>query len=375
MTTTLRMLTPRRKHALRGRYCRPRLSGLRDRTRGLTLVELMVAMTVGLFVIVTMGVLFAGNSRARAEIERAGQQVENGRRAMELLRDDIQQAGHYGGLVADPAGGTLHVVGPCIPRAGVALDPVNLGWQSAPLRIPMPVHGYAAGDVPLTETCLSNQKADTDALVVRSVESNPLSVAAATSSSYADDHFLQTSSCANPAIDPVATPFIVALGGAGAPARFVLHEKDCVTPAPLRRLVVRAYYVGRCSVCTGAGDAIPSLRMVELSGTTATSASVVEGIEAMRIEYALDLAQMGRPDTLRRCQPGVDPCSATDWPRVSAIQIHLLARGVTASPGHDDTKRYAMGMAGTLGPFNDRFKRRLYSSLIVARNLAGPRER
>lgn len=370
MTTIAKSVARAGVPATRGRPCRSP-----DRARGLTLVELMVAMTIGLFVIVTMGVLFAGNSRARAEIERAGQQVENGRLAMELLRDDIQQAGHYGGLVVGPAGAALRTVSPCVPRAGVTLDPVNLGWQTLPLRAPMPLHGYSAGDVPAADTCLSNQKAGSDVLIVRSVESNALTVATATATSYANDWFLQSSSCANTATDPVATPFIVATGGAGAPARFTLHEKDCVTPAPLRRLVVRAYYVGRCSVCTGSGDGIASLRLVELSGSTATSASVVEGIEAMRIEYAFDLAQLGRIDATRRCQTGVDPCLDADWPRVSAVQIHLLARNLTASPDHLDTKRYSMGLAGTLPPFNDRFKRRLYSSLIVARNLAGPRER
>jgi type IV pilus assembly protein PilW len=239
----------------------------------------------------------------------------------------------------------------------------------------MPLHGHAAPDVPAADSCLSNRKPDSDVLIVRSVESNAMSVAAAAGTSYANDYFLQTSNCTNAATDPGGTPFVVALGGAGAPARFTLHERDCSTPAAVRRLVVRAYYVGRCSVCTGAGDGVPSLRMVELSGTTAASASVVEGIEALRIEYAFDLARTGQVAAIRRCESGVDPCLTSDWPRVSAVQVHLLARNLSPSPDHVDTKSYSLGLAGTLPPFNDRFKRRLYSSLVVARNLAGPSER
>jgi type IV pilus assembly protein PilW len=347
---------------------------LRGATRGLTLVELMVATTIGLLIIVTMGVLFAGNSRARQEIERAAQQVENGRLAIELLRDDTHQAGYYGGLLG-VATQPMQTVSPCVPRVGVTLDATNLGWQTSPLRVPLPVHGYAAGDIPAADSCLSNQKPGSDVLILRNVESNPLSVAMATGSSYANDWFLQTSSCANPVVDSIATPFIVAAGGAGAAARFTLHEKDCTTPAVVRRLVVRAYYVGRCSVCPGAGDGIPSLRMVELSGSTATSAAIVEGVEAMRIEYTFDLAQTGQVDAIRRCEAGVDPCSVADWSRVTAIQVYLLARNLAPSPDHLDAKSYAMGLAGTLPPFNDRYKRRLYSALIVAHNLAGPRER
>jgi type IV pilus assembly protein PilW len=114
--------------------------------------------------------------------------------------------------------------------------------------------------------------------------------------------------------------------------------------------------------------------MVELSGTTATSASIVEGIESLRIEYVLDTVGLGTPDSLRRCKAGADPCGSADWPRVSGVQLYLLARNLSPSPGHLDTKSYAMGLAGIVAPANDRYKRRLYSGLIVARNLAGPRE-
>src|SRR5689334_21718085 len=82
--------------------------------RGLTLVELMVSMVIGLLIIASMAMLFAGNSRTRAEIERSAQQLESGRLAMELMRDDIHQAGYFGGLAASGA----QLVSPCIPRTG-----------------------------------------------------------------------------------------------------------------------------------------------------------------------------------------------------------------------------------------------------------------
>jgi len=345
--------------------------GRRRSASGVTLVELMVSIAIGLLIVASLAMLFVANSRTRGEIERSGQQLESGRLAMELLRDDIHQAGYFGGFPA----ATVQAISPCVPRTGVALNAANLGWQTAPAVVtPLPIHGYASGDTPATETCISNQKADTDVLIVRSVEAAPLTLASATGSSFANDYFLQVSSCANAAVDAAGAPFVVAPGGAGAATRFTLHARDCVSAAPLNRLVVRAYYVGRCSVCTGAGDGIPSLRMVELNGSTATSASVVDGIESMRVEYLLDTAAKGQPDSIRRCKAGVDGCTLADWTHVSAVQVYLLARNLSPSPDYADAKSYAMGLAGTLPPAGDRYKRRLYSALIVARNLAGPRE-
>ena len=80
------------------------------------------------------------------------------------------------------------------------------------------------------------------------------------------------------------------------------------------------------------------------------------------------------PDSIRRCKAGVDGCTLADWTHVSAVQVYLLARNLSPSPDYADAKSYAMGLAGTLPPTGDRYKRRLYSALIVARNLAGPRE-
>jgi type IV pilus assembly protein PilW len=349
---------------------RSRNASLPPRCAGVTLVELMIALTIGLLAIGTMSALFAANSRTRAEIERAGQQVENGRFALDLLRDDVRQAGFFGGF-----SGVAQIASPCVPRTGVALTAANLSWEPGTGRTPPAIHGYPAGEIPASDTCLSNAKSGSDALIVRSVEPLAVSVATAAGTSFANDWYLQASTCANPAIDSAATPFVVAPGGAGAATRFTLHEKDCVTPAPLWRLVVRAFYVGRCSVCSGAGDGIPTLRMVELSGSSATSAAVVEGIEAMRVDYGFDVAGAGRIDTLRRCRAAVDPCGAADWPRLAAVQIHMLARSLVASAGHRDAKTFDMGLAGAAGPFNDGYRRRLYSAQIAVLNLTGPRER
>ena len=212
-------------------------------------------------------------------------------------------------------------------------------------------------------------------LILRSVDANPLSVAGASAAASANDFFLQTSACADPAVDAIDKPFVVAAGGAAAATTFILLLQDCLTPAPVRRLVVRAYYIGKCSVCSGSGDGIPSLRMIELEGTSAASQSVVEGIDSLRVEYALDTDNNGEIDAIRRCKTGADPCSPADWNNVMAVRVYLLARNLTPSPGYTDAKTYEMGLAGVQPAPNDRYKRHLYSATVTAFNQAGPREK
>ncbi|MBK7470561.1 MAG: PilW family protein [Betaproteobacteria bacterium] len=346
-------------------------TGCRRICRGAGLVELMVGITLGLLVLAAMATLFANNSAARNEIERTSQQIENGRFALQLLRDDIHLAGYFHGFAANDR----RAADVCVPRSGVALSAGALGWLTAPAQAPLPLHGYAAGATPARESCIADQKAGTDVLIVRSVDPGAVTVAVAAADSHVNDYFLQTSACANPAIDAADRPFVVASGGGGALPAFTLHQPDCVTPALLRRLVVRAYYVGRCSVCSGSGDGIPALRMVELAGPSATSAALVEGIDALRIEFALDADGDGAIDALRRCADDADPCSPDDWRQVIGVRIHLLARNLTPTPGHVDAKTYDMGLAGVLAAPNDRYRRHLYSALVIAHNLAGPRER
>ena len=337
----------------------------------MSLVELMIGISVGMLILIALSVLFANNSAVSSEIERTGQQIENGRFALQLLRDDIHLAGYFYGYTE----GKRQVVDACIPRNGATLNAANLGWQVSPPQTPLPIHGYAAGDTPASESCIANQKANTDVLILRSVESNSISVASAADASNANDYFMQRSACADVAIDASDTPFVVAPGGNSALANFTLHQKDCAMPAPVRKLVVHVYYIGKCSVCSGSGDGIPALRMVELAGATATNASLVEGIDSMRVEYALDSDNNGEIDTIRRCKKDIDTCSPGDWSNVVAVQVHLLARNLTPSPGYTDTKTYDMGLAGRLAAPNDHYKRHLYSTMIIAYNLAGTRER
>src|SRR4029450_6404844 len=104
--------------------------------RGLTIVELMIAMTVALLVLGTVAVVFAGTSRNRASLERSARLIENAQYTMDLLRDEITQAGYYDALTTSIV--TWRVPDPC----AVAMD--DLGWAAPGARPPAGPRSVAA---------------------------------------------------------------------------------------------------------------------------------------------------------------------------------------------------------------------------------------
>lgn len=73
-----------------------------------------------------------------------------------------------------------------------------------------------------------------------------------------------------------------------------------------------------------------------------------------------------------RCTAG-SPCTAAQLMNTVAAKLYVLARSRNRTPGHTDTKTYNLGSV-TLGPFNDGYKRHVFSTTVRLVNVAGRRE-
>lgn len=337
-------------------------SAPRSRQRGMTLVEWMVSITIGLFLLAGLAVLFQHQSGAQLELEKAGRQIENGRYAMQLLRDDIELAGYngeYGGA------GTL---------PGALPNPCATAFADLESALALPVQGYdAPGALPCGINA-ANHKSGTDILVVRHAD-----VEVVTGNLTAGQSYIQTG------IKNDALNFVIdQAAGAALPARFDLKKKDGVTAAAVRKYLVHVYYVSPCSVpangatCAAAntddgGVSVPTLKRLELSvsGGVAqfTSVPLVEGIENLQIDYGVDTTGDGAPDSF-----ATSPATVTDWSNVMALRVHLLARNNERSAGYTDTKTYNLGLAGNTTATNDAFKRHVFSQLIRVVNPSSRRD-
>jgi prepilin-type N-terminal cleavage/methylation domain-containing protein len=148
---------------------RPRTPGDVRYSRGLTLVEVMVAMTISLLILAALVSVFVNMSRSTNEMAKTNSLIENGRFAIQLLQDDLVHAGFWGGYVpqfdnlsftAVPADAPTAVPNPCA---------VYNTWDSTYRNniLGIPVQSYDT--LPTGTGCLSPlaQKTNSDVLVVR----------------------------------------------------------------------------------------------------------------------------------------------------------------------------------------------------------------
>lgn len=73
-----------------------RISFRKNTQKGLSLIELMIGMAIGLVLVAGLTTLFSNSSGATNELEKSIRQFENGRYAVDLLNEDIRHAGFYG---------------------------------------------------------------------------------------------------------------------------------------------------------------------------------------------------------------------------------------------------------------------------------------
>ena len=347
-----------------------RNTGMRG-AAGFSIIELMISITLGLVILAALTGFFVTTSANRHEMERNTRQIENGRYAIDTLRDDVIMAGFYSDMV--PLAIPTWSANPVCPTN--ASDPTALGFSPSPTyTAPLPLFGFADGSG-APGACVPNLLPNTDVLVVHRLNSEPVTLAQAQVATPADypanaQWYVQISECVD---DPPTTAFRVDLGSG---ANFTLRKFDCTNTANLWRLRQSVYYIRDYSVMAGEVPAIPTLVRKELhigGGNVMQEVPLVEGIQSMKVDYGIDTDGDGAVNQWRRCDAGT-PCTAAELGNVMAAKIYVLSRNIEASQGWVDTKTYFMGLSGSIGPFNDAFKRHVYSAQVNLPNRTGPRE-
>ena len=356
--------------------------------RGFSLIELMVALTIGLLLINGIVMIVTSSSQSYRELQKTSGQLENGQFAMKILADDIEHAGYYGQyyeILFDPT--------------SVPTDPCTTNPTTLAADVVVPIQGYDAltGSTGFCGLTAANHRDGTDILVIRRVNTVTTPLASLEEGKI----YMQTR--------PGQTP-IVAKAQAYTPptdgsttstnpnsTTFNLTNKDGST-ASIREFLVHIYFIRPYSVTTG--DGIPMLCRLELTpyqttttdedtGVTTTTKDIkfetnclVEGIENLQIDYGIDssASPSGSPSKYVKA-----PANATEWGNVVALQVHILARNLEKTVGYSDTGTYDLGKAGSLNlggstlpsPYTtaDRsYKRRLFSTLVRANNVSMRRD-
>ena len=368
--------------------------------RGFSLLELMTSITIGLLIMAGLASVFVNSSTANKEMKNNAEQIENGRYAIEFLTQDVRHAGYYGELATLPVvPGTAP--DPCAaPTAGVVSDTVNSA-------LALPVQYISAAAIPAGCAALLtalNLKANSDIVVVRRADTTMVN-SAGTGTIVANTVYLQTTADAADVQYGVAGAITSAQNATGAATSTTnpyMQRRDfsvAATGSPpqfpliaasIRKYRTHIYFVAPCSepsgggvLCTGAaddlGNPVPTLKRLEMGAAGAfTIVPVVEGIEAIRVEYGVDssptaadpgtgLIGDGLPDAF------VHAPSVAEMGNTVAARIYVLARNTTASQGYKDDKTYTLGTYTTTAT-NDAYKRHVYGAETRVANQSGRRE-
>ena len=315
---------------------------------GLSLIELMISITIGLLILVSLSTLFVNQSKTRTELDKSNRMIDNGRYALELLSDDMRLAGYYGEFAPSPG----------VPAIQAALtDPCSTVPAIISTALQLAVQGVEATTTTpalLSTLCaaVATANGDTvrpgsDILVIRRTSTVP---SVPTAAANGTTIYLQASLCQ---FD--AKPFILDTTS----ANFILRSTGCTAassvPANLRPFMVQVYFVSNNNNNNPA-DSIPTLKRLEINpaNNTFVVRPLVEGIDYMQLDYGWDTTGDGVADSY------VQAPAAADWPNIVAVRVNILARNTESTAGYTDTKTYNLGLAGPVTP-GGAFKRHAYT--------------
>ncbi|MCG6940550.1 MAG: PilW family protein [Thiohalocapsa sp.] len=374
--------------------------------RGLTLVELLIAMFLGLLLISAALAMVVATSRSRGTFDALARTQEAGRFALLMLERDIRAAGYRG-----CAYGTVNSL----------LNPLGIGYSNAVYDFDRPFFGWSEADVPTISAGtlpadFNTRYARGDVLLVKNAaESLGVGLAADITT---DSTFAQLSS----AIDVPVGGLVLVADCTGGGDLFQVTTDD---PSPTDRLernetltgigpgnldpslhlfsrlypaisteLLHAqsnlYYVGFARTANGkvtGGTSLRRIRMGERVDGAPPDDELLQGVYDMRVQYGLDLSGNGSADTFRRA----DALSSVDWEQVVAVRISILAYG---GEGTDETvsdEEYTVPFDETIWDFSgaevvadpdgdagelrfvppDRRIYRFFSTTVAVRNRVG----
>lgn len=314
--------------------------------RGMTLIELMVALAIGAFLMIGAITVFMQSRTTFRVTESLARMQENARFALDTLEPDIRMANYWG--LASTTSLVNFRAGAADPN-GLGPDTCGTNWTiNLDEAVEATNNGYG-----FACAAFGTADASADTLTVRRASEDPV-----TPPLTANTLYIQS---ARPMIE--SEIFV----GTTVPADY-----DPAT-SQTHRLLVNGYYVSQSS---SLGNNVPSLRVKTLlADGTIQDQEVMPGVEDLQVEFGVDTDapeadERGAIDRyVDPDDPMIDPDDVgfDDDSVVMAVRIWLRVRAERLENGHVDTTNYVYADQD-VGPFNDGFRRLVVSKTIYLRN-------
>jgi type IV pilus assembly protein PilW len=289
----------------------------RIHSRGLSLIELLVAMAIGVVLILGATQVYVSSRNTYAVNETVARLQENARYALAVMEPDLRMA-NYWGLTKYPyalTGASVQTQ----PGSAIASNACGNNF-AVDINIYLQADNGAAGGYSLACAPFNNAAlATADTVTVRRVS-----------------RFVRTPP------NPVGT--VVVCTNYDSSGGLFSDGTPCTTQGG--DLVVHTYYVDTTSSQVG----VPSLRRMELNGNAFQDQEVIPGVEDMQIQFGIDPSGLNGS-----AQYYVDPMIYANWaalinsppPAVAAqvvsVRIWMLLRSDQPEVGYVDNQTYSYG--------------------------------
>jgi type IV pilus assembly protein PilW len=344
--------------------------------QGLSLIELMVAMGIGIFLMFGATQVYV-KSRASYETNEAVARLqETARFGMNALEQDVRMAAYWGlhpvqlqgnGYITDSANQTTDPVSPIATGASV----IQCGRNFA-VDLATSIQGDNNGVLPASQGGAAGFLSSSI-----TADCAPFNNKRVTS---ADTLTIRHADASTTLSKTLRICSKVPMYG-----QVVNNSALCTAGSQINDLLVRAYYVDQDSTQQ---NGLPSLRRKELiAGPDFQDTEIIPGVEDMQIQFGIEPAMVqGAPNPGVAAQY-VNPDSAllnAATTQIVTVRVWLLVRGETTEAGFTDTRTYAYGdramangttaslnaadSAGKAYAPNDNFRRLLVARTFQVRN-------
>jgi hypothetical protein len=357
-------------------------AAVRSRQRGLSLIELMISITLGLLILVAMIAVFGQNSRSFRQNDAVSEMQDSARFALDSISRDLSMAGYLGGVysaanILPSYGNTGSSTAQSTPLqldCGSADAYTGIYWfLQAATRVEFQDNtvGTSSGS---QFPCLSNVQPNTDVVAIRRAAGQShydLSSGSSSSPVLASYTYYLQSNGTN------AT--LIYSGNLGTSGSYTLTSTAVPQLAPMSffKWVPRLYFIQNYSHTVG--DGIPALCRMELQAVatpTFAAECLADGVQNLQIEWGLDTNNDCVPDTYTSTPTAgtaatkSSPAIAGQLAQAVTARIWLLVRASKPEAGFTDTKTYTLGNY-TVPATNDSYRRRVYTTTVQLRNPTG----
>lgn len=341
----------------------------RRHVAGLTLVELMVALVIGLILILAIAAVYVSSRQTYRSGEGISRLQESARFAFSFMSRDIRQAGYFG----------------CVGGAATINNTLNSPTAAA-FDFQRAVNGFDASvggstwtpSIPTGLTGTITPVPGSDVVIVRGlfgpalpVRAHPGGTPPGSAAILVDSgngleqgDIVLVTDCLGAAVfqitsaNPNTSGSLAHNTGAGTPGNSTTALGREFTDGDVVRVASFLYFVGT----NPAGR--PALYRRELSRSGAAAEELVEGIENLQVSYGVDTDSNRTVDTYARAD---EVETAGQWDRVVSLRIEMLVQSPEDNVA-TEAMSYVIGGASTPYVAPDRRLRQVYATTITLRN-------